>query len=72
MYNLPFGPIVDGIIVPNLPHGPLFENAFAHIDAIFGVVESETLHMFTEALGKYHQNRLMATFSRFYFQPPSA
>jgi hypothetical protein len=43
--------MVDGVVVPPLPHEPLLEANMKRFDAIFGVTQSESVHMFNEAFG---------------------
>ena len=56
MYTTPFGPIVDGGIVPDEPLVTLSQkgrnNLFAKYDVMFGLSESEAFHLFPASLGK--------------------
>ena len=55
MYSTPFGPIVDGAIVPNLPHEDKMELAFKKYQVMLGVTESEAINMFSANMGKKTQ-----------------
>ncbi len=56
MYTTPFGPIVDGVVVPDDPLAMLKDtsksNTFAKYDVMFGLTESEAFHLFPASLGK--------------------
>ena len=57
MYTTPFGPIVDGVVVPDEPLVTLTQkgtsNTFAKFDVMFGLSESEAFHLFPASLGKF-------------------
>lgn len=56
MYTTPFGPIVDGVVIPDQPLAILSQkghaNTFAKYDVMFGLTESEAFHLFPASLGK--------------------
>lgn len=57
MYTTPFGPIVDGVVIPDQPLASLSQkgqhtNTFAKYDVMFGLTESEAFHLFPASLGK--------------------
>ena len=56
MYTTPFGPIVDGVVIPDDPLALLRQkghaNTFAKYDVMFGLTESEAFHLFPASLGK--------------------
>ena len=58
MYTTPFGPIVDGVVIPDDPLTTLTQkgtsNTFAKFDVMFGLTESEAFHLFPASLGKYY------------------
>ena len=55
MYTTPFGPIVDGVVIPDDPLTTLTQkgtsNTFAKFDVMFGLTESEAFHLFPASLG---------------------
>lgn len=57
MYTTPFGPIVDGVVIPDQPLDTISQkgqhiNTFAKYDVMFGLTESEAFHLFPASLGK--------------------
>ena len=56
MYTTPFGPIVDGVVIPDQPLDILSQkghaNTFAKYDVMFGLTQSEAFHLFPASLGK--------------------
>ena len=56
MYTTPFGPIVDGVVIPDDPLTTLsskgLANTFAKYDVMFGLTESEAFHLFPASLGE--------------------
>ena len=56
MYTTPFGPIVDGVVIPDTPLDILSQkghtNTFAKYDVMFGLTQSEAFHLFPASLGK--------------------
>ena len=52
MYSTPFGPIVDGAIVPDLPHEAKMRLALRNYQVMLGVTESEAISMFSANMGK--------------------
>jgi hypothetical protein len=57
MYTTPFGPIVDGVVIPDEPLAMLSDkgqgNTFAKYDVMYGLTESEAFHLFPASLGKH-------------------
>ena len=52
MYTTPFGPIVDGVVIPDNPLTTLSHyKTFAKYDVLFGLTESEAFHLFPASLG---------------------
>ena len=52
MYTTPFGPIVDGVVIPDNPLTTLSHyKTFARYDVMFGLTESEAFHLFPASLG---------------------
>ncbi len=55
MYTTPFGPIVDGVVIPADPKllmaDPGAGNNFARYDIMFGLTESESFHLFPAPTG---------------------
>ena len=70
MYTTPFGPIVDGVVIPDDPLTTLTQkgtsNTFAKFDVMFGLTESEAFHLFPASLGKYSVFPTHCTFSRIF------
>ena len=58
MYTTPFGPIVDGVVIPDTPLDILSQkghaNTFAKYDVMFGLTQSEAFHLFPASLGKWY------------------
>lgn len=56
MYTTPFGPIVDGMVVPADPSllmgDPGAGNNFGRYDVMFGLTESESFHLFPASTGE--------------------
>ena len=71
MYTTPFGPIVDGVVIPADPallmSDPGAGNNFARYDVMFGLTESESFHMFPAATGKKLESS-NATFDRWSYK----
>ena len=55
MYTTPFGPIVDGVVIPADPAllmgDPGAANNFGRYDVMFGLTESESFHLFPASTG---------------------
>ena len=52
MYTTPFGPIVDGVVIPDNPLTTLSHyKTFSKYDVMFGLTESEAFHLFPASLG---------------------
>ena len=52
MYTTPFGPIVDGVVIPDNPVTTLSHyKTFSKYDVMFGLTESEAFHLFPASLG---------------------
>ena len=57
MYTTPYGPIVDGVVVPADPQllmaDPGAGNNYPRYDIMFGLTESESFHLFPASTGMY-------------------
>ena len=55
MYTTPYGPIVDGVVVPADPQllmaDPGAGNNYPRYDIMFGLTESESFHLFPASTG---------------------
>ena len=60
MYTTPFGPIIDGVVVPDKPLDILSQkghtNTFAKYNVMFGLTQSEAFHLFPASLVTYGVN----------------
>ena len=65
MYTTPYGPIVDGVVVPADPQllmaDPGAGNNYPRYDIMFGLTESESFHLFPASTGMYG-NRVSISF----------
>ena len=56
MYTTPYGPIVDGVVIPADPQllmdDPGAGNNYPRYDIMFGLTESESFHLFPASTGK--------------------
>ena len=60
MYTTPYGPIVDGVVVPADPQllmaDPGAGNNYPRYDIMFGLTESESFHLFPASTGMYENS----------------
>ena len=60
MYTTPYGPIVDGVVVPADPQllmaDPGAGNNYPRYDIMFGLTESESFHLFPASTGIYENS----------------
>lgn len=56
MYTTPYGPIIDGVVVPADPQllmaDPGAGNNYPRYDIMFGLTESESFHLFPASTGE--------------------
>ena len=56
MYTTPYGPIIDGVVIPADPEllmaDPGAGNNYPRYDIMFGLTESESFHLFPASTGK--------------------
>ena len=69
MYTTPYGPIIDGVVIPADPEllmaDPGAGNNYPRYDIMFGLTESESFHLFPASTGKkitYWYNQLILHF----------
>ena len=64
MYTTPYGPIVDGVVVPADPQllmaDPGAGNNYPRYDIMFGLTESESFHLFPASTGMYENGILIS------------
>ena len=54
MHSIAFGPIVDGVIVPDQSLKDVMATRFKKFDIMVGIAQSESLHMFPADIGKHY------------------
>ena len=52
MHSIAYGPIVDGVIVPDTLLSDIMATHFENFDIMVGIVESKSLLMFPGDIGK--------------------
>ena len=56
LYTTPFGPVVDGMVVPDEPDilmsGANQFNIFSRYDVMLGVTQTESFHLFPASTGR--------------------
>ena len=66
MYTTPYGPIVDGVVVPADPQllmaDPGAGNNYPRYDLMFGLTESESFHLFPASTGSMYENGISIYF----------
>lgn len=53
MHSIAFGPIVDGVIIPEQSLKDVMATNFENFDVMVGIAQSESLHMFPADIGKH-------------------
>ena len=71
MYTTPYGPIIDGVVIPADPEllmaDPGAGNNYPRYDIMFGLTESESFHLFPASTGKKKNVLVQSTNSTFFF-----
>ena len=52
MHSIAFGPIIDGIIIPDKSLKDVMATHFENFDVMLGIAQSESLLMFPADIGK--------------------
>ncbi len=63
MHSVPFGPVVDGVIVPPLDDEAAMMARLKHYDIMMGVTQTEALLMFPATIGTWRKKSLKFNFA---------
>lgn len=65
LYQVPFGPIVDGVAIASDPADSIRAAPF-DVDVLFGLTQIESFQMFTESMSMYRDEKDKALVERRY------